>query len=211
MISVSYLSVIDDLENVIDKLNNTNCDYIHVDVMDGEFVANKTVDIDLIKDILLRSNKKLDIHLMVKDIKDYVDKYSLLNPSIITIHYEASHNIDNDIEYIKSKGIKVGVSIKPNTSVSSLFPYLQDIDLVLVMSVEPGLGGQKFIDSSVSKINTLYNLRKDNKLNYLISVDGGINDLTASMCKCDILVVGNYITSSDDYQKSIDKLRNELD
>ena len=208
MISVSYLSVIDDLENVVERLNNTNCDYIHVDVMDGVFVPNKTPDINIIKDVLIASNKKLDVHLMVKDIKFYVDKYSELKPEIITIHYEASDNIMDDIKYIKSKGIKCGVSIKPNTSVSSLLPYLIDIDLILVMSVEPGFGGQTFLDSAIPKINHLRNLRKQNDLNYLIEVDGGINDINASMCNADILVSGNYITSSDDYQKRIDKLRN---
>lgn len=207
MISVSYLSVIDDLKSVIDKINNTNCDFIHVDVMDGIFVPNKTIELDSVKNVLLKSNKKLDIHLMVKDIKKYVDEYSILNPEYITIHIEASDNIIDDIEYIKSKGIKVGLSLKPNTDVSILFPYLKDIDLVLVMSVEPGMGGQRFIDSSIDKINTLYNLRQANGLDYLISVDGGINDLVAKMCKSDILVAGNYITSSDNYQKMIDSLR----
>ena len=208
MISVSYLSVIDNLENVINKLNNTNCDYIHVDVMDGIFVSNKTIDIDSIKDILLKSNKKLDIHLMVKDIKFYVDKYSKLNPEYITIHIEASDNIIDDIEYIKNKGIKVGLSLNPNTIVDNIKPYLNMIDMVLVMSVEPGLGGQKFIENSIDKINLLNSIRKDSQLTYLVSVDGGINSTNAKLCHTDILVSGNYITSSDDYQKRIDKLRN---
>ena len=208
MISVSYLSVIDDLENVINKLNNTNCDYIHVDVMDGIFVSNKTINIDSIQDILLKSNKKLDVHLMVKDIKFYVDKYSKLNPEYITIHIEASDNIIDDIEYIKNKGIKVGLSLNPNTIVDNIKPYLNMIDMVLVMSVEPGLGGQKFIENSIDKINLLNSIRKDSQLTYLVSVDGGINSTNAKLCHTDILVSGNYITSSDDYQKRIDKLRN---
>ena len=211
MISVSYLSVIKDLESVINKLNNTNCDYIHVDVMDGVFVSNKTMKLDSIKDILIKSNKKLDIHFMVKDIKKYVDEYSILNPEYITFHLESSDNIIDDIKYITSKGIKCGVSIKPNTSELELLPYLKDLDVVLVMSVEPGLGGQQFLDSAIPKINHLRDLRRQYNLDFLIEVDGGINDTNASECGVDILVVGNYITSSDDYQQRIDNLRNSLD
>ena len=207
MISASFLSIKDNIKENINKLDNTSIDMLHVDIMDGIFVPNSTWNIDEVKDLLSDTKKEKDVHLMVKDVVKYIDDFRLLNPKYITFHYETSDNIKNIINYIKSLNIKVGLSIKPNTSVDDILPYLEDIDLVLVMSVEPGKGGQKFIESSIDKINYLYELREENDYHYVIEVDGGINDITANYCKCaDILVIGSFITNGN-YQEQIDKIK----
>lgn len=206
-ISVSYLSAIDKLDEVIGKINQTDVDYLHCDIMDNLFVPNITPSFNQIKEQLEKCQKPKDVHLMVKDVKSFVDEYKELKPEYITFHLEAIDNIKEMINYIKSLNIKVGISIKPNTSVETLIPYLIDIDLVLVMSVEPGFGGQSFIMNSVDKIKQLKELKEIHKYTYLIEVDGGINGDVSNLCnQADMLVVGNYITKSDDYQKQISQI-----
>jgi len=207
-IAASYLSIKDNLEEKIKILDNTTIDYIHVDVMDGEFVPNKTLDFNSLESILNNTNKPLDVHLMVNDIKSYIDDYSKLNPIFITFHLEATDNLNEMINYIKNLGIKVGLSIKPNTPIESIIPYLKDIDLVLIMSVEPGMGGQQFITNSIDRINYLKEYRSINNLDYVIEVDGGINDETIKLVNSDISVVGSFITKSDNYQEQVNKLKN---
>ena len=181
---------------------------LHVDIMDGIFVLNKTWNIDEVKELLVNTKKKKDIHLMVNDVKKYIDDFKIIKPEYITFHYEAIDNIFDTIRYIKSLKIKVGLSIKPNTNIEDIKPYLKYLDLVLVMSVEPGKGGQTFIESSIDKIDYLYNERINNKYQYLIEVDGGINDITSKLCnKADILVIGSFITNGD-YQEQINKINN---
>lgn len=206
MISVSILGIKDDIRNNVHLLDKQDIDYMHIDIMDGEFVSNKTWNIDEISDILDNTKVKKDIHLMVKDVKKYVDDFKVLKPCYITFHYEAINNVLDMIKYIKSLNIKVGLSIKPNTKVEEIIPYLSYLDLVLVMSVEPGLGGQKFIENSVYKIDELYKLRNNYNYHYVIEVDGGINNVTSKLCKgADILVVGSFITSGN-YEEQIRKI-----
>ena len=206
MISASFLSINNNLKENIKILDNTSIDMLHIDIMDGIFVPNKTWNNIEIKELLNNTKKNKDVHLMVNDVKKYVNDFKIINPEYITFHFEAIDNIIDIIRYIKSLNIKVGMSIKPNTSVNEIIPYLKYLDLVLVMSVEPGRGGQKFIDKSVNKINYLYELRKNNNYHYLIEVDGGINDITAKMCnKADILVIGSFITNGN-YVEQIDKI-----
>ena len=206
MISASFLSIKDNIKDNIKILDNTSIDMLHVDIMDGVFVSNRTWDIDEVIYLLDGTNKIKDVHLMVSDVRMYVDDFKLLNPEYITFHYEAVDDILEMINYIKSLNIKVGLSIKPNTSVEVIKPYLKYLDLVLVMSVEPGMGGQKFINNSIDKIEYLYNERINNYYHYLIEVDGGINDQTSKMCsKADILVIGSFITNGN-YQVQIDKI-----
>ena len=152
------------------------------------------------------SEKKLDIHLMVDNPYEYVIQYKNMDIEFITIHIESKGDKKRVIDEIKSMGYKVGIAIKPNTDVKELEKYLNDIDMILVMSVEPGKGGQKFIHSSVEKINSVKELIGDR--NILLEVDGGINDETITKChNADIKVVGNYITSKDNYQKYISILK----
>ena len=204
-ISASFLSIKDNLKENIDLLTKCDIDYLHLDIMDGIFVKNKTWDISEIKN-LINYNKPLDVHLMVSDVYKYVDEYKDLNPEFITFHYEVDLDIMDIINYIKKYNIKVGLSIKPNTKVDEIIPYLPYLDLILVMSVEPGEGGQKFIINSVDKIKKL----KELKGNYLIEVDGGINDSTISLVKdVDIAVIGSYITSGN-YEEKIKSIKEKI-
>ena len=204
-ISASFLSIKDNLKENIDLLTKCDIDYLHLDIMDGIFVKNKTWDISEIKN-LINYNKPLDVHLMVSDVYKYVDEYKELNPEFITFHYEVDLDIMDIINYIKKYNIKVGLSIKPNTKVDEIIPYLPYLDLVLVMSVEPGEGGQKFIIDSVDKIKKLKELKGD----YLIEVDGGINDSTISLVKdVDIAVIGSYITSGN-YEEKIKSIKEKI-
>lgn len=197
-ISASFLTI-DNIDNV-NKLVDCDIDYLHLDIMDGIFVNNKNEAINI-------TNKKpLDVHLMVNDVYKYIDIYKNLNPLFITFHYEAVTDILEVVNYIKKFNIKVGLSIKPSTKVEEIIPYLPYLDLVLVMSVEPGQGGQSFIMDTVDKIKKL----KELKGNYLIEVDGGINDNTINLVNdADIIVVGSYITSGD-YEERIRNLKEKI-
>lgn len=204
MISISILNIKDET-NKIQEVDNLNPEYVHIDIMDGKFVSNYTEMLNLPS-----INSKRDIHLMVFDIKGYIDVYKKYNPEYITFHYEATDDIIGTIDYIHSLGIKAGVSIKPNTNIESILTYLDKVDLVLVMSVEPGAGGQEFISASEDKINKLYELRTNNNYHYMIEVDGGINNITKNKCKnADILVVGSYITKSDNPKESYESMLKE--
>ena len=203
MISVSILGIKEDKRKYYEKLDNTKCDYIHVDIMDNIFVPNTN---EYSEDY--KFNKPIDLHLMVEDVASYIDKYKFLNPEYVTFHVEVKQNIEELINRIKSINSKVGISIKPNTDIDKIKPYLKDIDLVLVMSVEPGFGGQKFIENSTNRINEFAKLKEINGYHYLIEVDGGINDETITKAlNADIKVAGSYITSKDDYEKYISILK----
>lgn len=207
MLSVSILGIKENIKENIEKLDNLNIDYFHIDIMDGKFVENKTWEYTEIEEILKKTKTKKDVHLMVYDIKKYVDDFKKLNPEIITFHYEATENPLEIIKYIKEQNIKVGLSIKPKTNIKEIKPLLKEIDLVLVMSVEPGKGGQEYIENSTNKINQLKELKQENNYNYIIEVDGGINNKTKEKAKnADILVVGSYITNNN-YEEKIKEFK----
>ena len=209
-ISASFLSIKNDLKTNIKKLDQTNIDYLHLDIMDGKFVDNKTWKFIELKNILKSTNSLKDVHLMVNNVKKYIKKYKKLKPEYITFHLEATKTPLKIINIIKKNGIKVGISIKPNTNIEELRPYLSLVDLILVMSVEPGRGGQEFITASIDKIKYLDEKRLKNNYKYVIEVDGGINDTNYHLlksCNVDIVVVGSYITNSNNYQEQIDKLK----
>lgn len=206
LISTSILSIKNNIKANLNKLNNTTTDFIHLDIMDGKFVSNKTWSIDNIKTVLIDNKKPLDVHLMVKDVIKYIDDYSALKPEYITFHLEACNDIAMVIDCIHKHGVKAGLSIKPTTDIKKLIPYLNTVDMVLLMSVEPGKGGQTFMASTYERLNELANLKKE--YNFLIEIDGGINDIIISrLSHVDIAVVGSYITNSDNYQLQIDKLK----
>lgn len=207
LVSTSFLSS-NNIPRDLKKLNETDTDYIHVDVMDGKFVPNKTMPFSEMKNIYKYTSKRLDVHLMVNDPTKYINDYATLNTEYITIHEEIDVDIIEMLKLIKSYGIKCGLAIKPDTLVSDLVPYLPLLDLVLVMSVEPGAGGQKFIMESENKIKEVKTLIDTYNLSTKISVDGGINSETKNYCSlCDILVSGSYIVNSLDFSKQIDSLR----
>lgn len=203
-ITGSFLKIENDKEKIKELAKST--DQIHFDIMDGIFTENKTLEVDIVKENLVSINN-VDIHLMVEDIKEYVDKVLIFKPQFITFHIEATENPNQIINYIKEKNIKVGIAINPKTDLKKIYPYLKDVDLVLIMSVKAGKGGQKFIDIS-DRIDDIYNYRRKNKLNYIIEVDGGINNETIKKVKkADLIVVGSYITDSDNYKEKVEELR----
>ena len=206
-ISASFLSS-SNIPVDLKRLNETDVDYIHVDVMDGKFVSNKTMPFSEMKNIYKFTDKRLDVHLMVEDPKKYIPLYAELNTEYITFHVELMDHIEENLELIKSYGIKCGLAIKPNTPVKSLVPYLPLLDLILVMSVEPGQGGQSFISETQHKLEEVRALLEAYHSDVMISVDGGIDDQTCKLCQdCDILTSGSYIIRSESFQEQINKLR----
>lgn len=205
LVSVSILKEYDRLINAVKNVNESKADYLHIDVMDGNFVDNNKFPLEVVKDIMSISKKPLDVHLMV-DSLDTVKEYALLKPEYLTFHVEILEDYEI-IDYIKSLGIKVGLAINPKTDVEKLIPYIDDIDLVLFMSVEPGAGGQEFMEEVIEKIKRL---KEVSPKDLIISVDGGVNNKTVSLCKyagCNMVVVGSYITNSNNYNEKINELK----
>lgn len=195
-VSVSILSSSIKPQDIVKKLDNTKADFIHVDIMDGKFVENKTWTISEVKKIVSYSKLPLDVHLMVEKPSKYIEDYALLNTSYITFHYETVKNIDKMIDEIKNYGLKVGIAINPETDEKVLYPYLSKIDQVLVMSVHPGKSGQSFIETTPNKIENLKQEIINQNAKTIISVDGGINDETGKLCVdkgVDMLVSASYI------------------
>ena len=204
MVSVSILGSSDKLE-AVRLLNGTSCDFIHIDVMDGEFVANKAFSMSLVRKINRITEKKMDVHLMVRDVEMYVKRLRGMNIGYVTFHIEAVGDMDigGIIGCIRDMGYGVGISIKPDTDIGVLKGIIDIVDMVLVMSVEPGKGGQEFMIESVARIQEIRKMRRV----VIISVDGGINDMTSFLVDTDMVVVGSYITSSSDYEERIERVR----
>ena len=206
-VSTTFLSSVD-VPRDLSLLDKTDTDFIHVDVMDGKFVPNKTMPFSEMKHISDYTSKRLDIHLMVNEPSKYIPLYAELNAEYITFQIEIDEDIEKDLKMIKDYSIKCGLAIKPDTKVSTLIPYLPYLDLILVMSVEPGKGGQSFIPESEEKIKEVRTLLNSYNINAIINVDGGINDKTVSMCyNADMVAAGSYIVLSDNFQEKITSLR----
>ena len=215
-ISTSLLSVKkEDIIQTIYNLEVAHTDYFHIDVMDGRFVENDTSETMRIYCEYLNqvTNVPIDVHLMVTNIKEYVDSYSIFNPNIITFHYEACKDdteVDKYIEQIKGRECKVGLAIKPNTDIEKIVKFLPKINLLLIMSVEPGKGGQKFIDRTVQKIKKAKTKIDELGLDTEIEADGGINLENSKEVKeagATMLVSGTGIISSKDYNYTIRKMK----
>ena len=201
-ISVSYLSSKFSKKETLEKIEETSAD-----LMDGGLVPNRNFSMSEVFNELKNHQKPLDVHLMVFDPILYVQDLAKLHPEYITFHIEATKDVIETIEKIKKQNIKVGLSIKPNTDLYELMPYLSLIDLVLIMSVEPGRGGQDFILSSVNRLEELLKIREENHLSFLIEMDGGINSNTIRLVpKLDIAVSGSFVCMSDDFQLRIEEL-----
>ena len=207
-ISASFLGC-KKIGKTLSDLNLTDVDYIHVDVMDGKYVKGKTMPFSELSTIGNYTRKRLDVHFMVSKPLKLIDLYATLNVFCLTFHLDILDDLDLIINRCKDYGIKVGLAINPSQDISLVYNYLDKIDLVLVMGVNPGLPGQKFIEDTPTKINTLRKEIEKRKLNTLISVDGGVNlENIEYLQNCDILVSGSTITNSNDYQEIITKLRN---
>ena len=206
--SVSFLKSKVSREETIKKITETDADYIHVDMMDGIFVERSVLTIDEVKSSLKNSTKPLDIHLMVAYPKEYINELSNLNVSYITIHAEITEELNELIDLIHSYGINAGIAINPDTDVSAIKSYLDNIEYVLIMGVTPGYGGQELMPVSVNKINELADLREQYNYHYKISFDGGVNNKTRKLLNgLDIIVSGSYVCEKDDFQEAINTLR----
>ncbi|MEG2620722.1 MAG: ribulose-phosphate 3-epimerase [Bacilli bacterium] len=205
LVSVSVLGVYNRLIPAVMNVNNTSANFLHVDVMDGIFVDNKKFPYEVVKDVKLISKKKLDIHLMVNDYS-LIYQYALLKPEYLTFHVE----IINDytlIDYVKSQGIKVGLAINPDTKIEKILPYIDDVDMILFMSVDPGQAGQSFDYNVLDKISRVKEVAP---AGLVISVDGGINVKTKELCEkagCNMVVSGSFITNSLNYEEKIELLK----
>ncbi len=182
-------------------------DWLHIDVMDGHFVPNITIGVPVVASIRKVTDMPLDVHLMIENPEKYIEAFAHAGADIITFHFEAVSDVNAVIRLIKSFGIKAGMSIKPKTPAEVVFPYLENLDMVLVMTVEPGFGGQKFMQDCAEKIPAIKAKAQDN---LIIQVDGGINAETARICTsygANSLVAGNYIYKSADIKSAIASLR----
>lgn len=194
--------------NALKKLNVTDIDLIHVDVMDGKYVKNKTMPFSELSTITYYTEKRLDVHLMVKKPLKWIDNLASLNVSSITVHLDIKDDIDKIIERCHMYSIKSGIALNPDQGIDLIFPYLDKIDKVLIMSVVPGASGQEFIPESINKLNNLKEEINKRGLKTLLSIDGGVNFLNIKDLKnADIVVSGSTILKSNNYQDTITKLR----
>ena len=187
------------------------CDWIHIDVMDGVFVPNISIGFPIIKAVKENTDKVLDVHLMIVDPDRYIDRCKEMGADIVTVHYEACRHLHRTIAAIKAAGMKAGVSLNPHMPVSMLEEILPYVDLVLIMSVNPGYGGQAFIETSVEKVRKLKAMKDKGGYNVTIEIDGGVNERTGRLlvdAGADALVAGNYVVSAPDRTAAIQTLQN---
>ena len=207
VLSADFLTLKDDIK----KLADAGADMLHLDVMDGIFVPNITFGPDMIKAIKKRTSLPLDVHLMIDSPERYIDAFASAGADIISFHVEACRHPHRTLSYIRSKGIKSGIAYNPGTSLDSLEYLIDEADMVLLMSVNPGFGGQKFIPSIVEKTRRLKQMIEEKGSNALIQIDGGVNDKTAPLlveAGADVLVSGSYIFKAADPIKTIHELKN---
>lgn len=212
LISPSLLSAdFGNLQRDIEMINNSEADWFHLDIMDGMFVPNISYGFPIIQLVKKHAKKPLDVHLMIVDPDRYIDDFHKVGADILTVHYEACNHLHRTIQKIKSLGMKAGVSLNPHTPVHLLRDIIADVDLVLIMSVNPGYGGQKFIPNAIEKIKELKQLISDKKSNAIIEIDGGVDNTNAKAiieAGCNALVAGSYVFKSENQLETIKGLKN---
>jgi|OM-RGC.v1.013483602 ribulose-phosphate 3-epimerase len=199
----------DDLPNIISGIK-ADCDYIHLDVMDNKFVPNQTFSFDRAKEIIANSVMPIDAHLMISDPDLMAPKYAAAGAASVTVHIEAVNNLSKTINEIRINGAKVGVALKPKTQLADVLPYLPDLDLLLIMTVEPGFGGQKFMMDQVSKISQAKREIDQLNLKVLLQVDGGVSKETIQIARnagANCFVAGNAVFKSENPNKMLQELR----
>jgi ribulose-phosphate 3-epimerase len=212
LISPSVLSC--DFANIqrdVEMINNSTADWFHIDVMDGVFVPNISFGFPVIAAIKKHAKKPLDVHLMIEDADKYIEEFKNAGADILTVHFEASRHLNRTIQAIKAAGMKAGVALNPHTPVDLLADVIEDLDLVLIMSVNPGFGGQKFIKNAVLKVEQTKNLIHRRGSRALVEVDGGVNletGLELVKAGADVLVAGSFVFNSENPAATIEALKN---
>ena len=188
------------LQRDIEMINNSNADWFHIDIMDGVFVPNISFGMPVLEAITKHAKKTIDVHLMIVDPDRYIKTFAALGSNILTVHYEASTHLHRTLQAIKAEGMKAGVALNPHTNVSLLEDVIKDIDLVCLMSVNPGFGGQSFIENTYAKVEKLKDLIIKKNATTLIEVDGGVTDKNAKQLVqsgADVLIAGNFVFKSE--------------
>jgi ribulose-phosphate 3-epimerase len=211
LVSPSLLSAdFSELADEIKKVTQAGADWLHVDVMDGNFVPNLTLGMPIIKSLKPHAKIPLDVHLMIEKPERYIEQFIDAGAAYLTLHIESTDVMKESLQKIRARGCKAGITLRPKTSIELIKPFLGEVDLVLVMTVEPGFSGQSFMSDQVEKIRQLKQWRIEGLGNYLIEVDGGVAPLTAPICinaGADVLVAGNAVFKGE---KSVDNYRNNI-
>ena len=198
------------LQRDIEMINNSDADWFHIDIMDGVFVPNISFGMPVLRDIAKHATKTIDVHLMIVDPDRYISTFKNLGADILTVHYEACTHLHRTLQAIKAEGMKAGVALNPHTSISLLEDTIQDIDLVCLMSVNPGFGGQSFIENTYDKVVALKELITQKGASTIIEIDGGVTSKNAKQLAdagADVLVAGSYVFKSEDPTKTITDLK----
>lgn len=198
------------LQRDVEMVNASEADWHHIDVMDGVFVPNISYGMPVVKAIQKYATKPLDVHLMIVDPDRYIDTFAKLGAATLTVHYEACTHLHRTIQAIKAHGMKAGVALNPHTNINLLEDTIQDIDMVLIMSVNPGFGGQTFIENTFNKVKALKELIHRKKAQTLIEIDGGVTNKNANdliEAGADVLVAGSFVFKSEDPARTISELK----